>query len=244
MITFNITYYNEPEHLQKWYETAERTLDRGLPILYSICDDGSKIAPATDFFEKRPPLPGMRLYRVKEDLGFNSHGCRNLLMKQTTTDWNLLSDIDRLYKMDTIEGMVETQGQDPGEYYVFSTKYGPSVNDIFVHRVDFWKTYGYDEEFTNIHWGDRMMLDVLKREAQRVVRDDWIMVHTRWAREVSWTDVERTEYPDDKTLIHPVGFWGDEEKRLALKRHVRERNANVETRKLKSIINFEWEQVF
>ena len=54
-----------------------------------IVDDGSMIYPAVDFLVK-DDIPDCSLYRVPVDLGFNSHGCRNLAMTVSDKHLNLL----------------------------------------------------------------------------------------------------------------------------------------------------------
>lgn len=227
-----------------------RMEDQECPFIMNIGDDGSMRAPAVDFFEKNPPTPNMRLFRVKEDIGFNSHGTRNLLMKQTTTDWNLNSDIDRRYPDKTLRSIFKNEHfLNKKHYYSFWERYQSSpdrfsVNEYIVHREAFWNAGGYDEEFVNIHFGDRFFLDALRCVAKRKKVSFWVVKYVRGARDVTWTDVPFTIYPDDKTLIHPIGVWGDQEKRFALKEFVRERNKTHEGRMSKKVINFEWERIF
>jgi hypothetical protein len=248
MISINITYYNESKWLLWWYRAVRRLEDEGVSVLLNICDDGSQIDPAEKFFEKRSPTSTMRLFRVVEDIGFNSHGARNLLMQQTTTEWNMMSDIDRNYPDDTLTAIVEDEPfLRQGTYYSFCDMKNienKSLNEYVVHRADFWNTGGYDEEFVNIHWGDRYFLDTLNRVAKQQVMIDWRIQYVRGARNVSWADVPITQYPDDRTLIHPKGKWADSEYRLRLKNQVKQRNKTHEGRMSKKVINFEWEQVF
>ena len=250
MISLNITYYNEPHFLKWWYETVIRLEEAGFPFIFNIGDDGSMRSPAVDFFEKNPPTTNMRLFRVKNDIGFNSHGTRNLLMNQTTTDWNILSDIDRKYPDSTLKSIHKNEiNLTKTRYYSFweIRKSSPdrfSVNEYMVHKETFWKTGGYDEEFVNIHFGDRYFLDTLRKVAKRKKVDAWHVKYIRGARDVTWTDTPFTIYPDDKTLIHPIGFWGNQEKRFALKEFVKKRSETHEGRMSKKVINFEWERVF
>jgi hypothetical protein len=223
--------------------------DMGVEATLNIADDGSKINPASDFFEKNPPLPNMRLFRVTEDIGFNSHGARNLLMKQTQTDWNMMSDIDRRYPIETFIDVLENVDLKQENYYSFyevirSSLDRFSVNEYVVHRDTFWLTGGYDEEFVNIHFGDRAFLDTLKQVATRVCMPEWKLKYARFSREVTWADVPTTIYPDDKTLIHPNNRWPDDSFRFGLKQFVEERNMTHEGRMSKKVINFDWEQVF
>jgi len=250
MITINITYYNEPKWLQWWYDTTKQLYEEGHAFKFSICDDGSMNEPATKFFESNPPLPFMSLYRVTKDIGFNSHGARNLLVKQTTTDWNMMSDIDRHYSIGTFERLFAAEPTlQKGHYYSFyevkkASADWYSVNEYVVHREDFWKTGGYDEEFVNIHWGDRMFLDTLKRVAKRECMREWEVKYVRGARTVSWEDVPTTIYPDDSSLIHPNNRWPDPDFRFNLKETIRQRNKTHEGRMSKKVINFEWARVF
>jgi len=223
--------------------------DMGVEAILNIADDGSKINPASDFFEKNPPLPNMRLFRVTEDIGFNSHGARNLLMQQTQTDWNIMSDIDRRYPIETFIDVLENANLKQENYYSFYEiiKSAPdrfSLNEFVVHKDTFWLTGGYDEEFVNIHWGDRTFLDTLKQVATRVCMHEWKVKYIRFSREVTWADVPTTIYPDDKTLIHPNNRWPDDSFRFGLKKFVEERNMTHEGRMSKKVINFDWEQVF
>jgi hypothetical protein len=251
MISCNVTYYNEPTWLKWWYKTVKNINEQGYDIMLNVCDDGSQRLPASEFFNKHAPTDKMRLFRVKEDIGFNSHGARNLLMKQTLTKWNLMSDIDRRYPEETLKQFAEFADVklQRGNYYsllemIRTSPDGYSVNDYIVHSDDFWRTGGYDEEFVNIHWGDRWFLDTLRRVARRVLLPDWKVKYVRGAREVTWADVPTTQYPDDQTLIHPNNRWPDEDFRFGLKDRIKERNKTEEGRMSKQVINFEWEQVF
>ena len=252
MISVNITYYNEPLWFKYWYLMFKKFYISGTDICLNVCDDGSQRYPITDFFKKNPPLPNMRVFRVKKDIGFNSHGARNLLMQQTQTEWNILSDIDRHYSFQTFARIIKaerTNNLQLGTYYSFweltpSSKDGYTLNDCVISKSDFWKTGGYDEEFTNIHWGDRYFFDTLNRVATRVTKREWEVRYVRFARSVTYEDIPTTQYPDDNTLIHPNGFWTNEKTRLALKKFVRKRNSTEDGRLSKKVINFEWEQVF
>ena len=251
MISCNITYYNEPHFLLWWYNTFKTLYEEGVDIELNIADDGSMKHSAESFFDKKAPMPNMRLFRVVEDIGFNSHGARNLLMKETRTEWNMLSDIDRRYPMDTLKGIVakEPLGKlKKGVYYPFlriRREKEQSVNEYIVSKTDFWRAGGYDEEFVNIHWGDRVFIDCLARITRKAIVPEWKVKYVRGARKVTYADeVTITQYPDDKTLIHPNGDWSIREKRMALIKMVKERSLTPEGRQSKKVINFEWTRVF
>lgn len=222
--------------------------EAGHTFEFAIGDDGSQVVPASEFFAKNQPLPFMHLYRVKKDLGFNSHGTRNLLMKQTNTNWNVLSDIDREYPDDTLIDIMAAEHRefDPSCRYLFcrGRPLVPSLNDYVIHKEAFWKSGGYDEEFVNHHFGDRIFLESLALFATPVVMDDWLIEYPRGARKVLVGDVETTQYPDDNTLILPRNRFKSGEEKARLVKFVEDRNKTHEGRMSKKVINFEWEQVF
>ena len=246
-LSFNITYYNEPHFLQWWYSTFKRLHENGLAINLNIVDDGSQNRPAIDFFEKYQPPDTFRLFRVKEDIGFNSHGCRNLLMQQTTTDWNVLCDIDLTVADDVIEDIVSFD-KHMGKYYMLwdTAMKEMCLNQFCVHKEDFRKSGGYDEEFVNKHYGDRLFFSgSLGRICNRVSMDGWWCHIERRKRNKVYADVKRLQYPDDFTMVVPINFdWADPEYRKNLIEFVTERNKDPVKRMNKPTINFEWEQVF
>lgn len=254
MFTLNITYYNEPHFLVWWYNFAKEAVEKyGLHVTLQICDDGSQQRPAEKFFKEFKPTTYMKLFRVKEDIGFNSHGARNLLMKQTETEWNLLSDIDRQYPIETLTKLYyrsERNSLKPGHFYKMvhekrkHSNKDVSLNDYVICKSDFWLSGGYDEEFVNIHWGDRIFFESLSLFLKPVVLRDCYINYVRHARNVSFADIPTTQYPDDNTLIHPKGDWYDREKRDALKNFIKQRNSTQEGRMSKKILNFDWERVF
>ena len=243
MITFISTYYNELSYLKQWYERYEFiSKHRPDTAEFIVVDDGSQQQPAFDYLQ---PLrqKNIRLYRVTQDIGFNSHGARNLAMKHTRTKWNVFLDIDRRLTDSTLFSVIdEHQYFKQGLVYQFTstTDASCSLNDYIVHRDDFWETGGYDEEFTNFHYGDRLFLDCLYTICHKVHRKDWFMDYTRNARKnVKWDDTELTQYPDDNTLIYPK-IWRDKEWRESVTNYVIQRSKHIAMRKRKPIINFPW----
>lgn len=247
-LSINITYYNEPHFLKWWYNTIVLLNMEGHSIMLNIADDGSLRKPAIDFFNDKKKYEFIRLFRVPKDIGFNSHGCRNLMMKQTVTDWNLLSDIDRSYPEETLIAMTDPDKRKRGEHYGFyhkkSNEY--TLNEYLIHKDDFWLSGGYDEELVNVHWGDRLFFEsALFPVCKRVNRRDLIISYDRGARDVSDGDVDTTQYPDDNTLINPKHFWWSKrELREKTIKFIKERNADPERRVSKPVVQFEWERVF
>lgn len=152
-ITLGTTYYNNPENLIQYINHHIDYVDHII-----VVDDGST-DPASKYLQKDSKIS---LYRVLKDYGFNSHGCRNLIMRQTTTDWNILMDVDRLFidPQFAIE-LIKKKKLNKNTLYLFemivkhADSIHESVNDFMVHKEHFWSVGGYDEELIGIRNGDR-----------------------------------------------------------------------------------------
>jgi len=152
MFTLGTTYYNNPDYLKRF-------VDRNLPYVDEmiIVDDGSTL-PITDYLS---PNKKLRLFRVLKDYGFNSHGCRNLIMKQSTNDWVILMDIDRefIFLDDAYATLYHTKLRKDIRYRFMAhgsmKETHGSVNDYLIHKEHFFKAGGYDEEIIGQRWGDR-----------------------------------------------------------------------------------------
>lgn len=153
MITLGTTYFNNPDLLKIFVDTHICHVDHLI-----VVDDGS-----SDFAENHIKIDSkISLYRVKKDYGFNSHGCRNLIMRQTKTDWNILMDIDRIF-LDPAFAFetIRTKKLNPKTLYLFEmnalteNSLHPSVNDFLIHKDHFWSAGGYDEENIGMRFGDR-----------------------------------------------------------------------------------------
>lgn len=236
MITLVTTYYNEPEHLD--------TLLKGINQLYFeeliIVDDGSEEYPAYDIAKQYPNVP-LKLFKIKEDIGFNSHGARNLAMKHVETEWALLTDIDRASFNNLsiiLKRYIDSSKGD--EYFNWATNKGHyTVNDFCIRVEDFWISGGYDEEFSGRHYGDRLFINRLNKYLTRTTIPYPVKV-TRNARNYIEAEVDITMYPDDETMVVP--YWDRDEKQK-LKDFILFRNNNPDTWQRGGIIQFEWERL-
>jgi len=236
MITFVTTYYNEPKHLHKILTDINQTYFKELVIV----DDGSEDYPAYDVAKQYPDVP-LKLFKVKEDLGFNSHGARNLAMQNVTSEWALLTDIDRAgYNNLSIILKRYIESSFEGEYFNWATNLDHNtVNDYCIRVEDFWISGGYDEEFVNRHYGDRMFIDRLNSYLTRTTIPYPVKV-TRKARKYIEAEIDITMYPDDETMVVPS--WDLKEKRNLIDA-IGHRNDFPETWKRNNIIQFEWERL-
>lgn len=158
MLTIGTTFYNNPDYLLRYVERNLPHVDEMI-----IVDDGSPIA-ITEYLK---PSKKLRLFRVPNDIGFNSHGCRNLIMKQTSNPWTILMDIDRefIYPEESYD-IIKSTKLNPKTLYRFVAHSSmdeshKSVNDYLIHKEHFFSAGGYDEEIAGERWGDREYFEQL-----------------------------------------------------------------------------------
>jgi glycosyltransferase involved in cell wall biosynthesis len=194
MNEFNIitTYYNNKDLLLKFIDGFNHHKQTYDFLKLYIIDDGSQEYPAESFLVQQKDV---HLYKVTEDLGFNSHGCRNLGMTVSDKDWNLLIDSDFDLVSLNLTMIVEWPMEETDIVDL-------SINSLFIHKNAFWSCKGYDEEYVNQHCGDRTLLDYFKENFNY---EQWPINTTnagynRKGRKIVFTDVDITTY-DDKNLI-------------------------------------------
>lgn len=164
MLTYITTYYNDKPFLSHLQQLLEQCSDERFRMI--IVDDYSDQSIEEDIRAWNDTR--VSLFRVTEDKGFNSHGARNLAMKHTTTEWNVLIDVD--YRLVNVDNLIEQlDGNElevdaPHFFSVVHTYAGKthpervSINDFLVTKSLFWKAKGYDPEFIGIHAGDRRFI--------------------------------------------------------------------------------------
>lgn len=175
-ITLGTTYYNSPDELKLFIENHIEYVDELI-----VVDDGSQIYPASDFLT---PVTKLKLYRVKKDYGFNSHGCRNLIMKEAENDWVIMLDIDRQFTnpKESIESIKNRKLREKTLYrFMAMTKrkgvilyntIHESVNDYLINKNHFFEAGGYDEELIGHRTGDRQYFEQLKHFGKEYVMHD------------------------------------------------------------------------
>lgn len=238
MITLITTYFEDPNRLKQYLDDE---FNEDVFSEFIIVDDGSPNTPAEPICRLYSDK-NIKLFRVKEDIGFNSHGARNLAMQHVETEWALMIDIDRK-GINEVAPVLDryVRSASEKEYFNFilgSTKQ-TTHNDYCVRVEDFWKSGGYDEEFVNWHFGDRMFLDRLNQYLNPTTIPMEIDL-TRFGRITKFKDIGITTYPDDNTVIHPR--MSDEQKNILID-SVGWRNDNPELWIRDNIIQFEWEQL-
>jgi hypothetical protein len=190
-----------------------------------VVDDGSP------FPLENPNIEGIRIFRVKEDLGFNSHGCRNLGMSQINTEWGLLVDLD----IDLMSLYPDITQMDSSRDIVHHFAH----NAFSIHIEAFNSCRGYDEEFVNMHDGDRVFMEYLKKNFT-YKRSNASTVFMRNKRMVVAIDIEKTNYDDLEYIFEPI------ERRKSYKFYERLAKDRYEKKDFsqKKTICFKWEEVF
>ena len=163
MLTLIYAYYDNPDmlklHIDTWRAYPDKIKKRMNIILV---DDCSPRSPAIHFL---PLLVGLgiptRIYRVLEDIPWNLDGARNLGMKETETEWNLITDMDRLLPVDAAAAALEMTKERGKVYRPDQVWAGenrslgrPHPNSFIIHRSDYWQVGGYDEDFQGSYGTD------------------------------------------------------------------------------------------
>ena len=163
-----ITYYNDVPLLVKHLNFCQ-TLPEDIEVV--IVDDASKHSARSVIKQYYKPIhPNIKIYEVQEDLGFNSHGCRNLIAKVAESDNILFLDIDTYI---SYNDLIQIRDIDYkyNEKYVFYAQimtnnyhvwYPGHVNIFSMSKETYLAVNGYDESWTGLHWGDREFFEALE----------------------------------------------------------------------------------
>ena len=128
MITVLYTYFGQRERIQG-------IINQGLKTV--IIDDFSK--------EPLGPVDGISVARITDDIKWNQPGARNLGF-HICEGWILCADIDHLVTKENMEQLVNTNLR-KGCIYYLGREDTNSVNIYLIHKDDFEKIGGYDEDF-------------------------------------------------------------------------------------------------
>ncbi len=230
-ITLGTTYYNNPENIVPF---VEHHLDHVDELI--IVDDGS--ADHYHILNYVQPSEKIKLYRVKHDYGFNSHGCRNLIMKESENEFVILidSDIkihDPLYAIDVIKNL-ELKKNRLYRFIDHSIQIGymsdESLNQFLISKTHFFSVGGYDEEIIGWRSGDRQFRRQLLNFGQEEVLYDINLIITRLGSVLL----------NDSRLLSPNDIRYRELIRSGIKK-MEDRIKNPEPDK--KILTFEWEKL-
>ena len=222
-LTVGFTYFEESYRLEKQIEIWKQWPNN---IDIFLVDDGSYRKPAIDVIKDlhlEDWQPTLQLWKCTRDLGFNSHGCRNLIAHYAQTEiiqfldmdmYMYASDIARLRRM-----IIEPRDVVHHNCYNTQTQriatHPGHMNAFAIYKDLYWEAGGYDESFTGHHWGDREFLERLFTCEHRKVNSSLCVTLDRKGRHGKIVDtVKKTEYEpnEDLSFLCPIDV--DEIKKL------------------------------
>lgn len=196
-LTVIFPYYMNPEMLKKQFEVFNSYSKAARRILQLIVvDDGSPIGTRAEEIldDLQPNGFDFRLYRILTDLRWNWLQCRNLGAKEAVKDWLLLTDIDHIIPVETMEKLATTDF-DHRSFYTFARKnytdkspYHPHPNSYLMTRKRYWRIGGYDETFAGNYGTDGMWRRRCEENAAHVMLADCYLLR-----------VDRKDIPDAST---------------------------------------------
>lgn len=157
-VQFIYPYYENPKFLARqlahWL-AYPLTITPYLSAI--IVDDGSPTSPAVNVLGSRSwPFP-IRLFRLDVDVRWNWLGARNLGAHHARPGWLLMTDMDHVVPIETVDALV--YGKHAARViYGFSRRewtghpITPHPNSWFLERSTFWRVGGYDEMLSG-HYG-------------------------------------------------------------------------------------------
>ena len=210
-ITIIQTYYNERFYLET---QIERWNNYNTPVNIILIDDGSQIEPAENVLREHTINDNINfsLYKVTEDIGFNSHGCRNLGARLAQSNWLLFQDIDYTLQPSDLKRL-QNETLDLNSWYELNAKFQGrgntymALNQFMIPRKLFLDSGGYDESFVPFHYGDRELLSQLENDYQKI-NLDWLVLTCRRGGRKSRVDetIKIPVYDDENMLIYTPRF--------------------------------------
>jgi hypothetical protein len=108
--------------------------------------------------EPLQPLDGIDVYRVLDNISWNMAGAKNLGF-HVSDGWIIYSDIDHLVTRENIEEILQLQ-KERGCIYFFGRvdvetgEEGTHYSEFLIHKEDFEKVGGFDEDFSGYYGYD------------------------------------------------------------------------------------------
>ena len=209
-ITLIHTYYNDSDFLRRAIEHWNRYT---VPVSIILIDDGSQKYPAIDTVKNYRINKRFSLYALDEDLGFNSHGCRNLGAAVAKTDWILFLDIDHFLEVEDLEKLYN-MNLDNNYWYSFTTRHRDFVmstdkpsNTFMCTKNMYEQGGGYDEFYTPHHYGDREFLAMMESKFPRIGLDDIVIRCERGGRKTFIDpNLQKPVYDNEKLHMHSPPF--------------------------------------
>jgi hypothetical protein len=201
LLTLIVPYYRQPamllQHLLLWEELPAEVRSQ---IRLLIVDDGSP-EPAEPVVRAHPISKAM-LYRIDVDIPWNRGGARNLGSTEAKTPWLMHVDIDHVLPYENVIALLkligtlqhgkwyrfrrfrmgaadETRGKDKADPKATFVEIKPHIDSYLISRDLYWRTGGYDEDYSGCLGGGSPFLRRLETFAPVEVLDIALHVYTR-----------------------------------------------------------------
>lgn len=184
-ITISLTYYGQVDkliHHCEFFSGMSDWLKNHITVQF-INDASPDKGIFEDICHAYKHRFKLKSYTVKQDIGFNNHGCRNLAMLQSETHWNWLIDIDVFFNEELLQAMTSTHLEN-NQFYVFKVRFdhydNPEDYELFdekkllkwvahpnvwlINKPCFWSTGGYDMEFAGMRHGDKEFFQAIDKK--------------------------------------------------------------------------------
>lgn len=161
-ITLLYAYYENPQmltaQLREWlmWEPVHN-----LRTKFIIVDDGSQKYPAMPIILSAMSIQqlDLQVFRVLEDRPWGQDAARNIGMAYTKTDWVLMTDMDHMVTFGEIGELIRFEPNRKTYYMPRRVTTGgmsrhPHPNSFIMHKHDFWRMGGYDEDFVGYYGSD------------------------------------------------------------------------------------------
>lgn len=184
MLTIVIACYGQPEMMDHQFTTIYHypisVLDKLTVIIVDDCGDPPQKVPI-----EVQAACNFKLIRVTQDVAWNQMGARNIGMREAE-GWCVMLDPDMVIEPDMISKfMAKAEVMARGRVHKFALKRGDkpldfsSPNTWLIHRDDFFKAGGYDEDFRGHKGWSDCLLQEFFRALFKVVddKDLWVTFH-------------------------------------------------------------------
>lgn len=158
MLTVLYPYYNQPKmyalHVDLWLSYPKELRDQ---LKFIVIDDGSD-RPIPDSIRIHATGKGLnlRVYRIKDQIPWNTSGARNLGFQSADTSWILSMDMDHDVPADQMAAMLRLNLTDPKWIHRFHRREFDGrdcrevhANCLLIRRDAYWAAGGHDEAYRN-----------------------------------------------------------------------------------------------
>lgn len=207
-ITLVVPYYENAQMFALQQDVWSQYPERQRSLLHVIIiDDCSSIAPALPHV--RPTgVASFSLYRTLVDVRWNWIFCKNLGMAKATTDWVLMTDMDHVVPLSTLERLQSGELHDRTAYRFsrvdapLMTPYKPHPNSWFMRRDLFDRVGGYDERFSGWYGTDGEFRRRVEKVADHLVilPDRLVRYERSVIADASTTNYQRKETRDRENV--------------------------------------------